>query len=414
MTLGFCSRMRPLPALPAQPAPTKPASEIATVVALLTVLTIGSYLPTPLYPLYQQLFDFDDLMMTSVYATATIAAAPALLLFGPASDALGRRMIILISIALGAVGALCFLLATGAGWLLLGRAAQGLSLAAATAAGTVLVVERTPPERLARTSLLVTAAWVIGPALGTLLSGFAAEFAPFPRHTPYALLLALFAVIWVRASRIDSPPTMSLRSWRPVRPRVPRRIRAGFTLAAMSVSLAWITLTLFLAVIPALLLRFADVTSPAVTGSILAAMLVCSMLTQPFVVRLGASTLQLAGALLLLFALLGLALDGGRSVIPTAICAVIAGFGHGMSFGGATASIDSMTTTKDRASVNAAYYVFSYLATGVPAVAVGVMTKWMPLSGALSVFAWLGVAIAAATITTTARLMLGIRRAATK
>ncbi|WP_247690971.1 hypothetical protein [Streptomyces sp. B15] len=51
----------------------------------MVVLTAGAYLPSPLYPDYQRLFGFDDLVMTLLFAMFALVSGPALLLCGPAS-----------------------------------------------------------------------------------------------------------------------------------------------------------------------------------------------------------------------------------------------------------------------------------------------------------------------------------------
>ena len=97
---------------------------------LLVVLTAGAYLPSPLYPQYQVAFGFSDLMLTLIYAMFALVSAPALLLFGPAADALGPRTV-RGSAAVAAFASTCSCWPTG-GWLLVGRAAQGLALGAVT------------------------------------------------------------------------------------------------------------------------------------------------------------------------------------------------------------------------------------------------------------------------------------------
>ncbi|MFT3661694.1 MAG: MFS transporter [Gordonia sp. (in: high G+C Gram-positive bacteria)] len=374
------------------------AGEIRSAVALLLLATVACYVPTTLYPAYQDLFGFDDLVLMVIYAAMSICAAPALLLFGQAADALGRRLVILSGIALVALGTACFLVATGPAWLIAGRIVQGIALAAVTAGGTALIIERTPPERRARASFVVTAAFVGGSVAGNLVSGLVAEYIPRPRHTAFVLLLALLTVLWFRARRIRPTPAMGLREWRPVRPEVPREIRTRFALAVASASTAWLAVTLFLSVIPALLARSAGVTGAAVIGLVLAAMLACSLVTQPFVLRVSTERLQRVGLPLLAVALIGLAIDRGESSAITLACAVVAGLGHGVAYGGATASIDEVTTERNRGSVNAAFYLFAYLATGTPAVLVGLLSTRIPLDAALATIAWCGVAAAVLTI----------------
>lgn len=60
---------------------------------MLVALTAGAYLPSPLYPAYRAAFVISDLAMTLIHATFALVSAPALLLFGSASDALGPRSV---------------------------------------------------------------------------------------------------------------------------------------------------------------------------------------------------------------------------------------------------------------------------------------------------------------------------------
>ncbi|MFD0776192.1 MFS transporter, partial [Streptomonospora algeriensis] len=94
--------------------------ERRTAAYLLVVLTAGAYLPSPLYPGYQAAFGFSDLVMTLIYATFALVSAPALLLFGPAADALGPRPVLRSSVGAAALGSACFALAEGPAWLLAG------------------------------------------------------------------------------------------------------------------------------------------------------------------------------------------------------------------------------------------------------------------------------------------------------
>lgn len=381
------------------------SGEVPTAIWLLVLLTVAVYLPTPLYPMYQQAYGFSDLILTLIYATMTVIGAPALLLFGPAAEALGQRSIIVLSIALSAVGAVCFLFASGTGWLLAGRAVQGLSIAAATAGCISLIIDRTPIERRVWASLIVAGAFVGGPVVGTAVAGLMVEYSPMPMHAPFWLLLVCLGISVVQASRLTSTPTILLRHWRPARPGVPREIRTRFGLAVAAGSAAWLAMTLFLSVIPALLLRSAGITSPAISGGVLAAMLACSMLTQPLVVRYSADRLQRVGLLALLVSLVGLAVDGGSSLVPTLACAVMAGLGHGLAYSGATSTVEQLTTSQTRGSVNAALYLFLYLATGSPAIAVGILSMGVSLDLALSAMAWFGAALSCVTF-----LVLALRK----
>lgn len=357
---------------------------------LLVVLTAGAYLPTPLYPGYQHAFGFSDLTMTLIYATFALVSAPALLLFGPASDALGPRAVLRTSVVLAALASGCFALAHGPAWLLAGRAAQGLALGAATGAATALITNHAPGRNRGRASVLASMAFVAGTAVGPSVAGALAQYAPAPQVLPYLLHLILLAVGWRRLSALTVSPSR-LRRWRPTRPRIPGGMRLLFTTAAATGFLAWSVAGLFLAVMPAVLSRAAQINNLALTGGIVGAVLACSVLSQPFVARCGTHRTQLVGLSALLVSLGALVMTGGGSLPVTAIAAVAAGIGHGLAYGGANAAMDAAAPADRRAAINSALYLVFYLGAGGPAVAVGLLALWCPLTTAVS---WLSAATA--------------------
>lgn len=358
---------------------------------LLVVLTTGAYLPSALYPGYQGLFGFSDLTMTLIYAMFTLVSAPALLLFGPASDAFGPRVVLRISVLLAALASGCFALAAGPAWLLIGRAMQGLALGAATGAATALITQHAPSEQRARASVVASMAFVAGTAAGPIIAGVLAQYAPAPQVLPYGLHLLLLAFGWLRLSALPATRARSNR-WRPTRPHIPVGMRALFATAAATGFLAWTAAGLFLAVIPSTLSRAAGIDNLAITGGTVGAMLAFSMLCQPLVARCGAHRAQLAGLSILLVSLGALALTGGSSLPVIMIASVAAGTGHGLAYGGATSIVDAAAPEGQRAAISSTLYLVLYLGAGGPAVVVGLLTLWQPLTTATS---WISAAAAA-------------------
>lgn len=371
---------------PAHPDPTRaprarPGAAAIGIYALI-VLTAGAYLPSPLYPAYQQDLGVSDLTMTLVYAVFALVSAPALVLFGPATDAVGPRSVLRGAILAAMFGSACFALADGPGWLLVARAAQGVALGAATGAATALITRPAGGGTSARRAVLASAAFLTGTAAGPVLGGLLAEHVPAPRTVPHLVVLVFLAVGWYLVStRI--PAADRLARWRPTRPRIPAGTRPRFAAAAASGFLAWAVAGLFLAVIPGLLTR-AGHGSTAVIGCILGAVLICSVLVQPLVPQLGESAAQLAGLGALLVSLVILAWTAAGSVPVTLAAAVIAGFGHGLAYGGAAAAVDAAAPATDRAGITAAAYVAFYLGSGFPAVVVGALTSSWSLAAATS------------------------------
>lgn len=358
-------------------------------VYVLVVLTIGAYLPSPLYPAYQALYGISDLTMTLVYAVFGLISAPSLLLFGPASDALGPRSVLRASIVVAAAGSVCFAVASGTGWLLAGRAAQGVALGAATGAASALISEGAGGRNRVSGAVLASTAFVAGTAAGPIVGGVLAQYAPAPHVLPYVLHLALLGFGWFGVSSLGAS-VQRVRRWRPTRPAVPRGMRALFTTAAATGFLAWTVAGLFLAIIP-MLLNQAGETNLAVIGCILGAVLICSVAAQPLVDRLGARRAQLVGLGALLVSLTLLAVTAAASASVTLVAAVIAGAGHGLAYGGAAAAIDACTPAAQRGAIIGALYPAFYLGAGFPAVAVGLVTLMQSLTTATT---WVTVAAA--------------------
>lgn len=372
-------------------------SPAGTGAYVLVVLTLGAYLPSTLYPAYQHAFGIDDLTMTVVYALFALVSAPALLLFGQASDALGARPVLRGALLVAAAGSACFVVATGTAWLLVGRAAQGLALGAATAAASSLTAlhggKRIAPAALAGI------AFVGGTAAGPVVGGLLARYAPAPETVPFVIHLGLLALGWRHVSRLGgSAPgmTVSVRApgfagWRPEKPTIPRGMRRLFASAAAAGFVAWTVAGLFLAIIPTLLNR-AGQTNPAVTGAILGLVLVCSVATQPLVGRLRDRRAQVLGLGALLTSLALLALTAGASTTVTLVAAVIAGAGHGLAYGGASSAVDAVAPVARKGAIIGALHVAFYLGSGAPAVLVGLITLAYPLTIATT---WVTAAAAA-------------------
>src|SRR5947199_1927134 len=63
------------------------------------VTMIGTTLPTPLYPIYQQRFGFGELMITVIFAVYAVGVIFGLILTGRLSDEIGRRPVLLFGLA---------------------------------------------------------------------------------------------------------------------------------------------------------------------------------------------------------------------------------------------------------------------------------------------------------------------------
>lgn len=357
--------------------------------AVFAVCMTGTTLPTPLYPLYQQKFGFSELTVTVVYAVYAFAVIGALLLAGNASDAVGRRPVLLWGLACAAASAVCFLLASDIAWLYAGRLLSGLSAGLFTGAATAYVMESAPPGRASRATFVATAVNMGGLGCGPLLAGVLAEYAPWPLRLPYAVHLTLVAcsvavLLWLPETVRNLRP---LRTVRPQRPGVPPHVRAVFGPAATAAFVGFALFGVFTSVSPAFLAQYLGVTDHAVSGAVVATAFFASIAGQTAVGRVGVGrSLPLGCAGLLAgFALLAGALhwDSLPLVVPSAL---VGGVGQGLAFRGALTAVSRASPPDRRAAVISSLFVVAYAGISVPVIGVGLLAEPLGLENAGLVF----------------------------
>lgn len=114
------------------------------------IIMMGTTIPTPLYPIYSEIYDLSPLLITLIYAVYAIGVIGGLLVFGQLSDSIGRRYILLPGIILSALSALVFLFADSLLMLFAGRVVSGLSAGLFTSTATVTLVNLVPQNKKAQ------------------------------------------------------------------------------------------------------------------------------------------------------------------------------------------------------------------------------------------------------------------------
>ena len=76
------------------------------VAAEIAVIYVLSTLPTPIYVIYRQQFHFSEIVLTLIYAAYVIGTVATMFFLGRLSDQVGRRPVVLISLGIGAAGAI--------------------------------------------------------------------------------------------------------------------------------------------------------------------------------------------------------------------------------------------------------------------------------------------------------------------
>ncbi|MDQ0792266.1 MFS transporter [Streptomyces sp. B1I3] len=357
--------------------------------AVFAVCMAGTTLPTPLYGLYQEKFGFSELMVTVVYAVYAFGVIGVLLAVGNASDAVGRRPVLLWGLACAAASAVCFLSADGLPWLYAGRLLSGLSAGLFTGAATAYVMELAPDDGGSRASLVATAANMGGLGCGPLLAGILAQYAAWPLYLPFAVHLALLAgsaalLLGIRETVGDRRPLSTVR---PQRPALPAEVRAVFRPAAIASFVGFALFGVFTSISPAFLAEALDVTDHAVSGLVVALAFFASIAGQSAVGPLGVRrSLPLGCALLLA----GLALLAGAlwwELLPLVVLsALVGGAGQGLAFRGSLSAVAEASPGDRRAAVISTLFVVAYTGISVPVIGVGILVGPVGLEGAGLVF----------------------------
>lgn len=376
----------------------------AVVAYAFAVTMLSTTLPTPLYPVYRVQLGFSELMVTIVYAAYAVGVLAALLAFGNASDALGRRRVLLAGLVTAILSAIVFLAEVDLAMLFVGRVLSGISAGLFTGTATATLLDLAPQNNAGRGSLVATLVNMGGLGLGPLLAGVLAEYATTPLRTTFVIDLVL--LVPALAAVYLLPETVS-RTGRWQRPSltVPREVRTIFAQAALTGFAGFVVLGTFTSVSPAALSQLLDQRNLAVVGVVVFAVFGASTAgqlgMQLFTTR---SALPTGAAALALGALL-MALGLWRGSLAVLVLGgVVAGLGQGLGFRAGMAAVNAATPADRRAGVTSVFFAVLYIGLSVPVVGIGIAARAAGLETAS-----VGAALAVAGLEVLAAISLLVR-----
>jgi MFS family permease len=379
----------------------------AAVAYAMAIILASSNLLTPLYATYQRIFHFSPLTLTLIFATYVVTLIPALLLFGPLADAVGRRPLLLAALVSTAVASLLLTIAPDTSWLFAARAFQGLGVGMLSGAGSAALIELGGDTK--RAALFTSAAVTGGAAAGALMAGVLAQYAPAPLVFSYlvSIGLLLLAMLGV-ASMVEPLPKAQRRPWRPHLPQFPPA-RWSFLLATAVFAIAVGVNALFLTLIPSYVTTLLHITNLAFVVAPVAIYFGLGALAEMLFRKQPARRSALLGLFLLLFGLIAILFTGPTQSIPLLLIgSVLGGIGQGLAFLGSLALADALIPLDRRGSILATYYAIVYFAFGATAIGVGWLATYLDLNHAVQVFA---VVIGSLCIITIALLLRPSRQA---
>jgi DHA1 family bicyclomycin/chloramphenicol resistance-like MFS transporter len=273
----------------------------------------------PAFPAIARELSASPFAMQQTISVYMIAYALMSLFHGPLSDALGRRRVILVGVAVFVLASIGCALAGSVGSLLTFRALQGISAGAGLIVGRAIIRDCFDGVEAQRLMATVSMIFGIAPAIAPIVGGWVVAFAHWPMI--FWLLAAFAAALWF-ACLAWLPET------HPRERRVPlsfaelattyRRISAdrAFLPLALAGTLNFNALFVYIASAPAFVLNllkldaqhFAWLFIPAISGMMLGAFLsgrlagklsATATVRLGYTIMLGASAINLATALLL-------------------------------------------------------------------------------------------------------------------
>jgi MFS family permease len=362
--------------------------------------------PTPLYGVYAASWGFSAITLTVVFSVYAVALLGALLAFGRLSDAIGRKPVILLALALQMISLVCFIAAAGVGWLLAARVAQGAATGLVSAAVSAALLDLQPARRPGRAALTNALMSTGGLGLGALGSGALVEYAPQPDRLVYIVLLVVAVVLLVAVRfRVDETITDRTRPRLWSRIAVPKQARPTF-LAAVPCLAATLALGgLYLSLGPSLASDLSHSHNHLLGGGVPAMLCGTGALSIAALRSWSPRTCMIAGCISLT---VGPALTVVALSIPNAglfyASTAVAGVGFGVGYLGAFRSLVARATPEHRGALVSAIYVVAYTAFSIPVVVAGVIDTHIGLrdtaTGFLAVLAVLAFTALIATLRT--------------
>jgi MFS family permease len=362
-------------------------------IAGVMVVSAGSSAVTPLYRFYQQSMHLTPFWITLVFASYVVSLLAALLTVGGLSDYVGRRPVMLGSLLANAAAMLLFAEASGAGQLIAARMVQGLSVGIGSTAFGAAILDTSPT----RGPMLNSVTIFLGMTAGALGTAALIMFVPDPSHLVYHILLGitvlLIAALWFMPESC-SPKDGALASLRPhvAVPPQSKRILARLTPANIG---AWSLGGFYLSLMPTVVATTMNVASPWVGGVVVAALMLTASIAVATLRNWSARRLVLTGTSILPVGVL-ITMGGieQHQVVALFAGTMIAGVGFGATFSGILRALLPSAHAHERAGLLSAFYLQSYLAFAVPAVAAGLAVPLIGLSTVAYVYGAVTVVLA--------------------
>ncbi|MBK1781949.1 MFS transporter [Advenella sp. WQ 585] len=362
----------------------------AWVGAALCAGTMGTALASPLYPFYQALWDLQPSEITYIFIAYMMGVLVTLLFLGKVTAHYGFLPVLKGGMVFSIIGLGISALAISPFLLGLGRVTIGIASGMISTSAILGMSQVLPTSHKSRAGQIASMVSVAGFGLGPFISGWIAQFLPYPLVTPYLTVLVpsiviLYGLRSVRQEIQSKPgrPSFLPKLEMPAEPGS----RPLFLIISMTAFAAFGIFSLYGSLAPSFLEEMIPWSGPAVSGTAIASVLFISGCTQ-FVLRsLPLHQTLYLGMLFLLLTCLALGLTiSTHSILLFVVSDILAGLAHGATLLATFGIVGQLSTPENRGPLFSTYLFIGYLGTIMPIVSVGLLADAFGLLSAVIIF----------------------------
>ncbi len=368
---------------------------------------MGTALASPLYPLYQDLWQLKASDITVIFTIYMFGVLASLLFLSRLTNRFGFLPILRAGLVVVTLGVLLSMVAWSPESFMLSRLAIGLASGMITTSASVGMSQLNKAGDLKRAAVITTFAMTLGFGLGPLVGGLIAQWAPKPLFSAYipSLLLGIIAIYALFSIKIPHlHPSIAdtqsrkrrLTQWLPRITMPPRALSRPFWIGSMGAFSAFGMFSLYASLAPSFMQDILAWHGPAASGVSIAAILFLSSTFQLAARRVPNKTSAVAGyAGLVLSNLLLIATTYTGSIWLFMLSAFTTALGHGLANLSGMSLVNKVATPASRAGLLSSYMIVGYLGTIVPILGMGWLTDLLGLAYAIMIFCAVMTAVTA-------------------
>lgn len=354
------------------------------------VAMCGTTMPTPLYPMLQDIHEMSTAVSTQLFAIYALTVLLVLCCFGSLSDAIGRRPILWLGLAASALSGVLYAAATDVPMLFLARTLSGICAGLVTGTATAYLTDIVQsPSRGASVSSIAN---MVGLGSGPIFAAYLTFLMPtfqmiaFVSHSVLSVGCALLLMMVPES-------VQTRRKLRLTLPIIPRPALRDYAIGGL-MTLGFAVMGGCTAITSILIVRAFGITDLRLLGLIGSLIFAATTMGQKLGGRFVAQHIPLgylglgAGSLLIGTAPL---LGSGVSMVSYLVGLFIAGFSHGALFPVGLSIVLRRIPVDGRGSASSAFWVLGYALTAAGAMGLGWVGTWTDESTAVL---WFGIIIA--------------------